>query len=75
TKLPEVLLNGQGWQLHPMSRGGGVILEIKFTARYPAWLARMVGCLNLRQDSFSKYATSVTNACSLGFCAPLLTLV
>lgn len=74
TKAPEVLLNGQGWQQHPMSMGG-VILEIKFTARYPAWLARMVGYLNLRQDSFSKYATSITNAFSLGFCAPELSLV
>jgi hypothetical protein len=74
TRAPEVLLNGQGWQHHPISRGG-VILEIKFTARYPAWLARMVGCLNLRQESFSKYATSITSACSLGFCAPELLLV
>jgi hypothetical protein len=74
TRSPAVLLNGQGWQHHPMSRGG-VILEIKFTARYPAWMARMVGCLNLRQDSFSKYATSITNACTLGFCAPQLSMV
>jgi hypothetical protein len=74
TKSPEVVLNGQGWQHHPFSRGG-VILEIKFTARYPAWLARMVGCLNLRQESFSKFATSITSACSLGFCAPELLLV
>jgi hypothetical protein len=72
TREPKVVLNGDGgWQYHPISRGG-VILEIKFTARYPAWLSRMVGCLNLRQDSFSKYATSITNACSLGFCAPQL---
>lgn len=74
TRTPEVLLNGQGWQQHPMSRGG-VILEIKFTARYPAWLARMVGYLNLRQDSFSKYATSIANAYTLGFCAPELSMV
>ena len=71
TREPKVLFNGQGWQPHPIS-WGGVILEIKFTARYPAWLGRMVGCLNLRQDSFSKYATSITNACSQGFCAPQL---
>ena len=64
TRDPRVLMNGQGWQHNPISRGG-VILEIKFTARYPAWL-------NLRQDSFSKYATSLTDACSLGFCAPNL---
>lgn len=74
TRSPEVLLNGRGWQHHPISLGG-VILEIKFTARYPAWLSRMVACLNLRQDSFSKFATSITNACSLGFCAPRLLLV
>jgi hypothetical protein len=74
TRSPVVLLNGQGWQHHPIS-WGGVILEIKFTARYPAWLARMVGCLNLRQESFSKFATSITSACSLGFCAPELLLV
>ncbi len=71
TREPRVLMNGQGWQYHPISRGG-VILEIKFTARYPAWLSRLVACLNLRQDSFSKYATSVTDACSLGFCSPQL---
>jgi len=74
TSSPEVLFNGQGWQPHPIS-WGGVILEIKFTARYPAWLGRMVECLNLRQESFSKYATSITSACSLGFCAPQLLLV
>jgi SPX domain protein involved in polyphosphate accumulation len=74
TKSPKVLLNGHGWQRHPISRGG-VILEIKFTARYPAWLSHMVGCLNLRQESFSKFATSITSACSLGFCAPELLLV
>ena len=73
TSSPEVLFNGQGWQHHPIS-WGGVILEIKFTARYPAWLGRLVACLNLRQDSFSKYATSITNACSLGFCAPQLSV-
>lgn len=72
TRKPKVLLNGQGgWQYHPISREG-VILEIKFTARYPAWLSRLVACLNLRQDSFSKYATSLTDACSLGFCSPQL---
>ena len=73
TREPKVLLNGQGWQYNPISRGG-VILEIKFTARYPAWLSRLVACLNLRQDSFSKYATSITDACSLGFCAPQLSV-
>jgi SPX domain protein involved in polyphosphate accumulation len=71
TREPRVLMNSQGWQENPVSRGG-VILEIKFTARYPAWLSRLAACLNLRQDSFSKYATSVTDAYSLGFCSPQL---
>jgi len=66
TSSPKVLFNSQGWQHHPVSIGG-VILEIKFTARYPAWLGRMVACLSLRQDSFSKYATSIMSASSLGF--------
>jgi hypothetical protein len=66
TRSPRVLFNSQGWQHHPVSMGG-VILEIKFTARFPAWLGRMVACLSLRQDSFSKYATSVMSASSLGF--------
>jgi len=66
THSPKVLFNSQGWQHHPVSMGG-VILEIKFTARFPAWLGRMVACLSLRQDSFSKYATSVMSASSLGF--------
>jgi SPX domain protein involved in polyphosphate accumulation len=34
---PEVTLDGGGWQ-HNLD---GVILEIKFTGRYPAWLGRM----------------------------------
>jgi hypothetical protein len=74
TREPKVLLNGQsGWQYNPISRGG-VILEIKFTARFPAWLSRLVSNLNLSQDSFSKYATSLVNACSMGFCSPQLSV-
>jgi hypothetical protein len=60
TSEPKVLLNGTGWQ-SPLS--GPVILEIKFTNRYPAWLGRMVRCLDLQQQSMSKYATSVQEAC------------
>lgn len=63
---PEVSLNGQGWQ-HNLS---GVILEIKFTGRYPAWLGRMVRYFDLRHQSMSKYVTSVKKAFLLGFCAP-----
>jgi hypothetical protein len=61
-----ISLNGQGWQ-HNIS---GVVLEIKFTGRYPAWLGRMVRYFDLRQQSMSKYVTSMKKACSMGFCAP-----
>ena len=73
TTAPEVLLNSRGWQHHPLCIGG-VILEIKFTARYPAWLSRMVEYFDLRQTSISKYATSIKEACSRGFCAPRLSV-
>ena len=69
TDKPDVKLGGLGWQRNPQ---GGVILEIKFTGRYPAWLSRMAECFGLRQQSMSKYATSIKKACSLKFCAPKL---
>jgi hypothetical protein len=66
---PQVMFNGGGWQHNPITLGG-VILEIKFTGRYPAWLGRMAQYFDLRQQSVSKYVTSMKKACSLGFCAP-----
>ncbi len=63
---PEISLNSQGWQ-HNLS---GVILEIKFTGCYPAWLGRMVQYFDLQHRSMSKYVTSVKKAFILGFCAP-----
>jgi hypothetical protein len=69
TSKPEVKLDSSGWQFNSLTRGN-VILEIKFTARYPAWLGKMVKCFNLRQRSISKYATSIKQSCALGFCAP-----
>ena len=71
SSIPEVTLNDQGWQHHPLSLDG-VILEIKFTGCYPAWLSRMVEYLDLRQQSISKYASSIKESCLLGFCAPRL---
>ena len=67
--LPEVRLGGSGWQ-HNNLTVGHVILEIKFTGRFPAWLNRLTECFNLRARSVSKYATSMKQACELGFCAP-----
>jgi hypothetical protein len=69
TRAPEVRLEGPGWQ-HNSVTMGSVILEIKFTNRYPSWLNQMVKYLDLQQDSVSKYAVSIRQACSLGFCSP-----
>lgn len=63
----EVSLNGTGWQYYPMN---GVILEIKFTEFYPPWLSHVVTCLQLCQQSVSKYTRSIEHACTLKFCAP-----
>lgn len=69
TEASEVRLDGTGWQRNALTVGK-VILEVKFTERYPAWLARMVEHFDLRQRSISKYATSVEQSCLLRFCAP-----
>ena len=61
---PNVTLNGSGWQRHTIN---DVILEIKFTSRFPAWLTRMVKCFDLRQQSFSKYANCVHGASTMRF--------
>lgn len=71
---PEVLFNSRGWQRHSLTLRG-VILEIKFTGRYPAWLGRMAQYFDLRQRSVSKYATSMKKACSLRFCAPKVSIL
>jgi len=71
TREPVVELGGAGWQRHPFTRGG-VILEIKFTKKYPIWLSRMVKYFELRSRSISKYATSIKDSCLLRFCAPQL---
>lgn len=69
TSLPEVRLGGSGWQRNPYTEGG-VVLEIKFTDFYPAWLSYMVKSFDLQQQSISKYASSIRESCSLRFCAP-----
>ena len=67
TREARVRLDGSGWQ---QARLGFVILEIKFTAHYPAWLSKMVKVFNLKQSAMSKYASSVKQSCAMGFCAP-----
>lgn len=71
TQTPQVKLGGGGWQNHTYTMGK-VILEIKFTARFPEWLNHMVKAFNLRQRSISKYATSIEQSHMLRFCAPQL---
>ena len=71
THEPYVRLGGSGWQHHALTTGY-TILEIKFTGRYPAWLTRLVRDFELEVTPVSKYATSLTQACRLGFCGPAL---
>ena len=56
---PEVFLNGNGWQPIPIPF---VILEIKFTGRYPGWLHELIRVFNLNISSMSKYAASVRHS-------------
>jgi hypothetical protein len=71
THEPYVRLGGSGWQPNVLTTGY-TILEIKFTGCYPAWLPRLVRDFELEVTPVSKYATSVTQACRLGFCGPAL---
>ena len=41
---------------------GGVVLEIKFTDRFPAWLRELVGRFSLRQESAAKYADGLATS-------------
>ncbi|MBN1764290.1 MAG: polyphosphate polymerase domain-containing protein [Sedimentisphaerales bacterium] len=52
----QIALNGEGWRRIPIPF---VILEIKFTGHYPAWLNEMVHVFNLNRSSMSKYVTSI----------------
>ena len=71
SREPLVRLSGSGWQ-HNRLTTGHAILEIKFTGSYPAWLNRLAADFSLDQRSISKYATSIEQACGLGFCGPAL---
>jgi len=64
-------MGGPGWKYHPTH---DVILEIKFTDCYPAWLSRMVKCFNLRSRSVSKYVSSVLDSSLVGYCGPRLSV-
>ncbi len=65
----DIAVGGLGWVPVQTNK---VILEIKFTGHYPAWVARMVNCLGLRQQSMSKYTTSLQQASLLRYCQPVM---
>ncbi len=71
TREPRVTLNGPGWMNNFLTIKG-VILEIKFTGRFPLWLKGLVTCFDLHQRGISKIASSIEQACDLGFCSPQL---
>lgn len=59
TDRPEVSPNGAGWTHTGLN---DVILEIKFTERFPMWLNRMSQHFGLRRTSVPKYVLSVEHA-------------
>jgi hypothetical protein len=59
TPTADVGLNGQGWHTLLPNK---VVLEIKFTSYYPAWLSGLARHFNLQQTSISKYSLSVKQA-------------
>ncbi|MEN8128299.1 MAG: polyphosphate polymerase domain-containing protein [Planctomycetota bacterium] len=68
---PKVSVDGQNWHTVPMDF---VILEIKFSDRYPYWLTDMVKIFDLKQTAMSKYVSSVKQSCSSGFYTPMCSI-
>jgi hypothetical protein len=56
TSMPEFGLNGRGWRSASVP---GTVLEIKFTDRYPGWVAEMIRAFDLQRESVAKYVVSV----------------
>ena len=67
TQTPYVRFHGGHWQPYLANK---VILEIKFTGRFPSWVAQAVQTLELQQQSVAKYVAGIRYSCSLGHCAP-----
>jgi len=67
TEDPRVRLGGSGWMGVPVEF---VVLEIKYTSRYPAWLSEMVRIFDLKIGAFSKYASCVRQSMLTGFDGP-----
>lgn len=65
---PDVEVYGSNWNRVPYNF---VILEIKFTQRFPVWLSNMVKCFNLKRKAFSKYVSSIEQSNELGATSPI----
>jgi hypothetical protein len=61
-------VTGSPWR--PIHREGVVVLEIKFTGFYPAWVSRLAGMFNLWRQSISKYALLLRWAANDALCRP-----
>jgi hypothetical protein len=69
TDAPVFKMSGYGWKKIPIDF---VVLEIKFTDLFPAWLVDMVRMLNLNRESMSKYGNSVEQMAPSGLLIPAL---
>lgn len=69
TQNLDMSLGGSGWLTLPLP---GVILEIKFTGRFPAWLSRMVKTLGIEARSVSKYGICVQQLFNVRYCTPII---
>lgn len=66
---PQLEVYGPNWHWVPLNF---VVLEIKFSQRFPAWLSSMVKCFDLKQGAFSKYVSTVKQSNSLGASSPVI---
>lgn len=71
TSRPDLRLDGPHWDDVPLD---GVVLEVKFTGSFPAWIDRMIERFELRRQSMSKYVHAlelrVVEAHRVDACAP-----
>jgi hypothetical protein len=60
---PIFKMTGNGWKKLPIDF---VVLEIKFTNQFPAWLVELTRMFDLNRQSMSKYCTSLRAAIGTG---------
>jgi hypothetical protein len=69
TDKPSFRMNGEGWKRVPIDF---VVLEIKFTEYFPAWLVDLTKIYNLNRQSMSKYGNTVRQLAPAGMIIPAL---